>query len=219
MAQLNALTGTATDTQEIAGGYGDRVDESGPCSPPIRSSVRRLPRSCVLGTVMLVAIAGCGTDLENVVYQAGAATGRTIVDIGLTQLANALAGVDVPSDTGAPDDNGTPDDSGPVDVDPDDMQDDPNVDDGGGPDATNGDDRPLGDAASGDAVFTSNGCAGCHCADATGGCALSAPNIIDADVTLLDEFLILGSSHPIMFDFTSQELADLEAFLATLGGN
>jgi hypothetical protein len=93
-------------------------------------------------------LAGCGTNLEEILFQNATALGRTAFDIFLTDVANDLA--DALECDGAPDDDG------------DDGDDGDDVDDGDGDDVDDGD-----GPADGAALF-SNNCAMCHGADGTG---------------------------------------------------
>ncbi len=81
-----------------------------------------------------------------------------------------------------------------------------------------GDDgAPGGSVDDGETLFADNNCSACHCPDAGGGCALSAPALVGAGVELLDTFLRGGESHAGgTFPFNDQELADLAAFLESL---
>lgn len=94
---------------------------------------------------------------------------------------------------------------------------------GCGPDNEN--DRPPGDAqrgavffAEGDGVSDNPACQSCHCPDATGGCKLSAPNIRGKTYDQIDARTRNENVyHPGgKFQFTNQDIADLEAFLASL---
>jgi mono/diheme cytochrome c family protein len=76
---------------------------------------------------------------------------------------------------------------------------------------------PSGSVGNGAVLYADNSCVGCHCADASGGCALSAPALVGAPVELLDTFLRGGESHVAgSFPFDDQDLADLAAYLASL---
>ncbi len=81
-----------------------------------------------------------------------------------------------------------------------------------------GDDgAPGGSVDDGEMLFADNNCSACHCPDAGGGCALSAPALVGAAIELLDAFLRGGESHVGgTFPFDDQDLADLAAFLASL---
>lgn len=77
------------------------------------------------------------------------------------------------------------------------------------------DSAPSGpDAARGEALYMSSGCAACHAADGSGG---SGPDIQGVAVQTLDVFLIgaethVGGKQP---DLTDQDLADIAAFLGS----
>ena len=77
------------------------------------------------------------------------------------------------------------------------------------------DSAPSGpDAARGEALYMSTGCAACHAADGSGG---SGPDIQGVAVQTLDVFLIglethVGGKQP---DLTDQDLADIAAFLGS----
>lgn len=159
---------------------------------------RRLP--LLLVAVCMVGSSGCGTNFDDILYQAGSTTGRTFLDLVLTDLANRLADSLNPQD--APD-------SG------DDLDDD---DDGDTPPP----DGPAfgeltGDPDAGEGIFASNNCAACHCADAGGGCALSAPSLMGVAAEKLDDMLRGDAAHPGgKFAFTNQDIVDLEAWLTAL---
>ncbi len=154
--------------------------------------------------VAIAAIVGCGVDVQNLFYQGAGALGRTYLDLVLTDLVNELAdaqeGADDQDDGDA--DDGDQDDGG---------------DDGGGGNV-DGDvpiDELIGDPAAGEPLFAS--CAVCHCADASGGCLPGTPSVVSASAESLDELLRGGGTHPPS-NLTNQEIVDLEAYLATLGG-
>ncbi|MGB2984628.1 MAG: hypothetical protein WBE26_01985 [Phycisphaerae bacterium] len=166
------------------------------------------PRGYLLGLVspflvpLLVGLAGCGTNLNELLYQSASALGRTYLDLLLTDAANNVA--DALDEDGAP-----PSDEG---------EDDGDTDDGNGDDEDGGGvsfDDLTGDPAAGEPLYAS--CAGCHCADASGGCLPGATGLVGASAESLDEFLRGGASHPSS-DLTDQEIVDLEAYLASLGG-
>jgi mono/diheme cytochrome c family protein len=81
--------------------------------------------------------------------------------------------------------------------------------DGGG----NGD--VVGDPVAGEAFYNANACGACHCADGSGGCAASAPDIRAVDTNTILETLAGEASHTggKIADVTEQEVADLAAFL------
>ena len=138
----------------------------------------------------LVGAAGCGTTLDELLFQTLSAAGRTALDRLLTDLANDVAG----SGAGQPSGDGGTD-----------------------PGAGDGDtgDQPGG-AGNGQAIFTANACGGCHCVDASGGCALDAPAIVGVASATLDGALRGDASHPVRADLTDEELAELAAYLASL---
>ena len=74
----------------------------------------------------------------------------------------------------------------------------------------------TGDTAAGATVYTSSSCCGCHCADAVGGCAMSAPSLVGVSLDLLDANLRGSDSHPLKPTLTDQELVDLQAWLSSL---
>ncbi len=164
--------------------------------------------------VLCVGLGGCGTNFNELLYQAASAVGRTAFDLWLTDQANRIAdshedGDDEPTDgdDGDADDGDEPDDADGEDG-------DSGGDDGGG----NGGGDLTGDPSAGEIGYNSNGCAACHCADATGGCALSAPGLIGVDAATLDDFLRGDASHPSKADLTDQQIVDMEAYLASAGG-
>ena len=154
----------------------------------------------VVAACLFVATVGCGTGFNDALYQTAGSLGRVTLDIFLTELANRLAesfDQDRASD-GADDDTGG------------------DADDGGGGGADQGDDDLVGDAAAGEVVYTTGGCAGCHCDDASGGCALDSPALVGSPVEVLDETLLGDVSHPVKPAMSGQDLVDLEAYLGSL---
>jgi len=152
----------------------------------------------LVATAML-GLSGCGTNLNDVLYQTVSASGRSLLDIFLTDLQNNLAdSLDqtTPSQTGDQTDGGiTP----PVD------------------------NTPIGELTgvpgTGDGIFVSNNCSACHCADASGGCALNAPSLIGVTTDILDGRVRGDVEHPGgKFNFSNQDVVDLQAYLASLGG-
>ncbi|MCZ6655472.1 MAG: cytochrome c [Planctomycetota bacterium] len=81
-----------------------------------------------------------------------------------------------------------------------------------------GDDGASGGSADdGEMLFADHNCSACHCPDAGGGCALSAPAVVGAAVELLDTFLRGAETHAGgTFPFDDQETADLAAYLQSL---
>lgn len=234
----------------------------------------------IYGTMSLMSllVSGCGSNFDEILYQAFAATGRTALDIFLTDLANDLAaGADgdaATDDTGdGSDTDGRGDSEGGDGADGDGTGEGldgaalfvancsachgsdgatgfaPDVtgatadevfaamslathgsisltDDEltaialflGGDGTGDGDGSMGGDAAAGETIFTANGCGSCHCADASGGCALDAPVLLDANDGTLDEFLRGDTPHTGgKQDLTDQDILDLQSFLAGLG--
>lgn len=173
---------------------------------------------CAAAVALLLACGGCGTSVNDLLFQTGTAVGRTFLDLLLTDVANTLEdqldslGQPADGDDQDTDDAGAADDDG----------------DGGTNGDTNGDgsdnggstggglDDLTGDPAAGETVYAANGCTACHCEEAAGGCALSAPAIIDTAAQLLDDFLRGDEFHPTKIDLTDQEIVDLQAYLASL---
>lgn len=157
----------------------------------------------ILGIASLLGLAGCGTNLEEILFQSGAAIGRTYVDLLLTDMANTLADqLDQEDEAVDEDQNGDDDDDG-------------GDDDGDGGSTDGNFDDLTGDPAAGEPLYAS--CAACHCADATGDCLPGAGALIGVSAETLDEFLRGDAGHPPS-DLTDQEIVDLEAYLASLGG-
>ncbi len=155
----------------------------------------------LLVVVGLMCLPGCGTNFDEILYQTASATGRTFFDSLLTDLANTLADSFEGGDTPPPGDG-------------------PNGDNGGG-DPPPSDGPPLdqltGDPGAGEGIYVSNGCAACHCADAGGGCALSAPSLVGVGTGTLDDRLRGDVDHPGgKFNFTNQDVVDLRAYLVAL---
>jgi len=156
--------------------------------------------------VLLLGLVGCGSGVNEALYQTASAAGRTALDIFLTELANALADTfdqtaTPPADDG---DDGTEDGDGNGNGD---------VDDGDGEDVSPGELIP--DPANGEAVYAV-GCASCHCADGSGGCAMSAPGLVGASFDTLSDDLGGDSVHFGQGPLSNQELVDLEAYLGSL---
>jgi len=142
-----------------------------------------LKRRIRIVPILIAATAwGCGTNLNEVLYQAGNAAGRTAFDIWYTGLLNRLLAEPSTADDGSGDDGG---------------------------DST---DVP----AQGQDLFTANSCAGCHCADGSGGCALDAPPVAGIDLTTLTAALTGAAPHPTQPELTTDELAALAAYLQSL---
>lgn len=158
--------------------------------------MRRLPLG--IGWLGLLSIAaGCGSNVENLLLQSAAALGRTYFDLLLTDLANTLADASAGDDSA--NDNGN-----------DNTNDNTNGND-------NGNGGPVvGDPVAGEAVFASNGCGSCHCADASGGCALNAPSLIGVSEETIRAKFGGGDPHPTSPSLSNQQLADLAAYLGSL---
>lgn len=157
---------------------------------------KRWPAS-LLAVGCLMSVSGCGANFDEVLYQTASATGRTFLDILLTDLANTLADSFDQGGTPAPGDGL------------------------GGGDTTPPDGPPVeeltGDLDAGEEIFVSNVCSACHCADAAGGCALSAPSLVGVATETLDDRLRGDAAHPGgKFDLTNQDIVDLQAYLASL---
>jgi len=76
---------------------------------------------------------------------------------------------------------------------------------------------PSGNVDNGMTIFVANGCGGCHCDDASGGCASSAPSIAGVALDTLDDIIRGDDSHPFTkLDLSDEELNDVHAYLAGL---
>ncbi len=151
----------------------------------------------LLVVACFVALSGCGTNFNQALYQAAGATGRTFLDILLADLQNTIEESFDQGETPAPGDGNDGGDTTPPDGPP--LED------------------LIGDPDVGEGIFVSNNCAPCHCEDAGGGCALSAPSLVGAETETLDELLRGDADHPGgKFNFTNQEIVDLQAYLASL---
>lgn len=236
----------------------------------------------VLMSGALLFLPGCGSNIEEALFQAASATGRTSFDLFLTDFANALAGqldeVIHGAMTGGDANNG---DTGNGDTGGGTTDGGGGTTDGGGldggalfaancaachgadgasgfaPDITGStaddltaamtlathssitlsdaelaaiatwlgggagsgttDGGATGDAGAGETLFTANACGACHCADASGGCALEAPSIQGVSTDLLDSKLRGNDAHTGgKFGLSDQDIADLGAYLASL---
>lgn len=201
---------------------GKSMDESpnrATCSRSVSGRVARLAalaRRCTRRVTWAVAVAlmlgvvGCGSDPNQVLFETLSAAGRTYVDQLLTDVANTLAdrqddADDEPTDG---DQDGDDADGGDGDGDGD------GNGDGGPPDG--GFDELTGDPVAGEALYTANTCAVCHCADGAGGCLPGAPPVTGVSAEVLDELLRGDAPHASKVDLTNQEIVDLEAYLASL---
>ena len=156
----------------------------------------RWPGSALV-VVCLLTLSACGTNFDEVLFQTAGATGRSFLDTLLTDLANTLAD--------SFDSEGTP-------------ASEDELDGGEAPPQVG---PPLeeltGDPAAGEEIFASNNCAPCHCADAAGGCALSAPSLVGVATETLDDRLRGDVAHPGgKFNLTNQDIVDLQAYLSSL---
>jgi mono/diheme cytochrome c family protein len=164
----------------------------------MRSSMMFTP-GWLIGLGLMALLPGCGTNVESLLFTSAGAAGRTALDLFITDSVNTLADAienanQPPPVVAAPEDDGAGDNAGDSGV--------------AGP----------ADAAAGDAFFASNGCGGCHCDDASGGCALDAPALIGMDADTIDRRLSGQDPHPVPpQQLSAQELADLEAYFASLG--
>ncbi|MBN4058993.1 cytochrome c [bacterium AH-315-J04] len=143
-----------------------------------------------------ISVSGCGTNFEDVLFQVASAAGRTAVDAFVTDVANAIAGVEDTDDsvTDVADDDSDNDDSGSTDL-----------------------DSLVGDLANGEDIFMANNCGACHCVDGIGGCALDAPSVIGVSTQVTDEVLRGSHAHAGgKFNLSDQEIADLIAYIASL---
>jgi len=157
-----------------------------------------------LMAMALMVFSGCGTNLNEGLFQAASASGRSLLDIFLTDLQNSVAdALDSANTPSGEDQNGgemTP------------------------PENTSGDQTPIdeltGDPALGEEIFMANNCSACHCDDAMGGCALNAPNLVEVSVDIVDDHVRGDAEHPGgKFNFSNQDVVDLQSYLASLGGS
>lgn len=152
----------------------------------------------VIALLVLVGVVGCGSGVNEALYQTASAAGRTAVDIFLTELANALADAFDPAAAPPADDDATngeeaDGDEGDGDVPADELI----------PDPDNG------------ATLYLAGCAACHCDDGSGGCAAGAPSVVGVSFDVLSDYLGNGATHFGQGPLTDQELVDMEANLAS----
>ncbi|MCH8967103.1 MAG: cytochrome c [Planctomycetes bacterium] len=175
------------------------------------------PQARLIIAAFALGLSGCGTNLNDVLLQSVSAVGRTFLDIALTDLANAVAdSLDQQASAPSEQADETQTDEGEGDSD----EGEPDADTDPGDDGDQGDADDTGgltpQAASGEAYYAANGCATCHCDDASGGCALDAP-VVGEDIDTLDEWLRGEVPHPGgKFDISDEQLADLQAYLASL---
>lgn len=152
-------------------------------------------------------LTGCGANFEEELLITGTAGVRSVFDVFITEIVNSLLDSFEEGETGAPDDAVNDDDEDGDSID--DGSDDGSDDGGSADDAAASIQR-------GQTLFTENACFGCHCADASGGCAADAPPNAGADVETVDDITRGERDHPGgKFDFSDQDIDDLVAFLAT----
>ena len=156
--------------------------------------VPRAPRRGLWLALMMVAgVSGCGTSAGDAFFNTATAAGTSLLDQLLTAAVNGTLDLLNPP---------------PADEQPSDG-------DGNGGGGGNFDGL-TGDAANGQTLFTANNCASCHCADASGGCALDAPSLVGVGTTQVDDHLRGENPHPGgKFQLTDQEIVDLSEFLAS----
>lgn len=151
-------------------------------------------RGFLCGTMPLMAllVSGCGSNFDEILYQAFAATGRTAFDIFLTDLANDLA-------DGAEGDDAAPDDS--------DGDGDDGTGDGGDTGNGGGSDGGGDTGGDGTALFAAN-CSACHGDDGGSG---FAPDITGHSADEVIEAMSLTTHGSI--SLTDDELAAIAVFL------
>jgi mono/diheme cytochrome c family protein len=163
----------------------------------------------LVSVVLILGLGGCGTSINEALYQTVSAAGRTTLDIFLTEFANALAQAFTPTTPPADDgDDGADNGDGANGGD---------VTDGDG-DGDGGDVSPdelTPDPVAGGAIFADNGCGACHCDDASGGCAAGAPGMVGLSYDALFDTVGGGTMHFGKPSLTTQQLVDLEAYLAS----
>ncbi len=148
------------------------------------------PGTCGRWLVLACAtllLAGCGTDFTQVAGQAGTATAHTVLDLWLTDLANAVLDQHQP----------------PPDGDREDAADDGDDDDA---DADDG----AGAASPGEAAFVAQGCGVCHGDNAEGA---SSPALAGMDELAALEQRFAGGGIHMGAALTDQEIADVADWL------
>jgi len=173
--------------------YADRTSNRPSHTPSTRRVSPTPGRVLWLALIMIAAAPGCSTSAGDAFFNAATAAGTSLLDQLLTAAVNGTLDLLNPPTT-------PPADEQPA----------------GGTGGGGSFDGLTGDAANGQTLFTANNCASCHCADASGGCALSAPSLVGVVVTDVDDHLRGQASHPGgKFQLTDQEIVDLTAFLAS----
>ncbi len=146
----------------------------------------------------LMSVSGCGTNFNEALYLAADATGRTFLDILLTDILSPPAESFDQAETPAQEDELDGDDAPPP----------------VGPPL----EELTGDPDAGEDTFVSNNCTACHCADAAGGCALGAPSLVGVATETLDDRLRGDAAHPGgKFNLADQDIVDLDTYLSSLG--
>ena len=139
----------------------------------------------LVAVALFLGLAGCGTNIEEILYQTGTATGRTLFDVMLTDLANAIVecweGDEAPAD-GEDDDDAN-----------------------GG---ENGDDANGGNGEVDGSALYANNCSACHGADGASG---FAPDITAMAAETLSTGLESASHGSI--SLTEEEVAAIAGFL------
>ena len=139
---------------------------------------------------LLVGLAGCGSGVNDILFQALSATGQTIVDMAITDAVNAIIDARDEEEEPAGDDDAADDDA--------------DADDGGDGDvdAGGGDGEPDG------AALYATSCAACHAADGSGG---AGPGVIAYSAADLTDGL--GSAVHGSITLTEDEVAAIAEFL------
>ncbi len=158
------------------------------------------------GAAVVMFGSGCGTRINEALLLALESSARTGVDVFLSDLLSDLPNFfTFPPPTGEPGDgDGTDGDDGDGDQPP--------------PNGNGGD--LVGDPIAGEALYDINGCGLCHCDDASGDCVPGSPGLQGSTLEANREALQGESAHTggKLPDLTDQDLADLVAFLADVGG-
>lgn len=168
--------------------------------------------ACILPALALVS--GCGNDFGYLAYQTAESAGRTFFDLLLTEFANQIYDGLTGTNDG---DNGNDNQSGDDNENDNSAGDDDGDNDNSAGNGGNDNSSAGPDAVAGEQLYADS-CASCHCADASGGCLLDAPSLVGATAQLLEEFVVGDATHPAKRDWSDQNLADVEAYLASLGG-
>ena len=138
------------------------------------------------GAVTFMGSAGCGTDFSEVVFQTGSSAGFTVLDLFLTDAANAMA---------------------------DQFGDDKRDSTGGAEDDGNGGDDDGVPASPGEQAYQAQNCGACHGQAAEGGSALALAGM--DELAALEARFDGGATH-MGTALTDQEVADVADWLAGL---